>query len=87
MLAGSSEQQVIVVAVMHAHNVARHILQEMILRSRRVRSYSAYAATYVAAWKIGRAPLVKLLQEFPKMRYVLRSLSHKPLQCVLSLHC
>jgi CRP-like cAMP-binding protein len=69
MLAGSSEQQ-LTATVMHAHNVARHILQEMILRSRRVRSYSAYAATYVAVWKLDRAPLVKLLQEFPKMRCV-----------------
>ena len=46
-------------------NVARH-LQEMLLRSRRVRSYSAYAATYVAVWKLGRGPLVKLLQEIQK---------------------
>jgi CRP-like cAMP-binding protein len=42
--------------------------QDMLLRGNRVRSYSAYAATFVAVWRIDRTALVALLQEFPKMR-------------------
>ncbi|KAG5184646.1 hypothetical protein JKP88DRAFT_277004 [Tribonema minus] len=42
--------------------------QESLLRSVTIYSYSAFAATYVSLWRLDRAPLMALLDEFPVMR-------------------
>jgi hypothetical protein len=43
-------------------------LQECILTTAPVYTYSAFSATFVTLWRIDRAPLLQLLEQFPCMR-------------------